>query len=139
MTRKILKLLAAVGLLLLLACSKNAAESASDSKVFELHQGAGKAQSTTDELDLPAANRAHSYIYRNQQQDSLKVTYFNQNQRRFVKLTINESDTIALPQLAANARGSRYGNDMVQWLAEAEKGTLIEEGVATEFYLAVPE
>ena len=72
------------------------------------------------------------YTYTNDQED-ITIIYFSIDNKRFVTIQKDSLPEITLEQTTAWAKGAEYGSGNVQWHSQRNTGTLIEDGIKTEF------
>ena len=72
------------------------------------------------------------YFYTNGQ-DKITITYLIKEGKKFVTLQKDNQPGITLEQTTAWAKGAEYGKGPVQWHSHGNTGTLIEDGIKTEF------
>ncbi len=72
------------------------------------------------------------YTYTNDR-ENISITYFSKGDKRFVTIQKDNQPEITLEQTTSWAKGAEYGKGAVQWRSQRNKGTLIEDGIKTEF------
>lgn len=72
------------------------------------------------------------YTFTNDQED-ITVTYFSENDKRFVTISRDDKPEITLEQTTAWATGADYGKGPVKWHSQRNTGTLTEDAIETEF------
>lgn len=72
------------------------------------------------------------YTYTNGQED-ITITYFSKQNKRFVAIQKENKPGITLEQTTAWAKGAEYGKGPIKWNSQRNTGTLIEDGIATEY------
>ncbi len=72
------------------------------------------------------------YTFTNGVEDII-IIYFSKNDQRFVTIQKPNEPEITLEQTTAWAAGAEYGKGPVQWHSQRNTGTLIEDGIETEY------
>lgn len=72
------------------------------------------------------------YIYTDGQEE-ITITYFSNEDKRFVTIQKDDQSAITLEQTTAWAKGAEYGKGTVKWHSQKNTGTLIQDGIKTEF------
>lgn len=72
------------------------------------------------------------YTFTNGEED-ITITYFSKDDKRFVTISRDDKPELTLEQTTAWAKGAEYGKGPVKWHSQRNTGTLIEDGIETEY------